>query len=230
MSPSPKLIFSINSNINGFLKVVDTSSGRELRSNKDIVISLSENHKYFRERYWGIYIEELRKLRNTYKRALCLGLGGGSIQNQLSKIYPGIEMLSIEIDPLMNDIYNYYFLGNKTVNHKILNMDALIFLKNHSRFGAYEGYFDLIFVDIVSSMGLNEFEKVKNFYKLSKKLLKKDGIFSMNLIIKDNAQYEESVKILDLLKEEFIDIKLVYTGDTLGKANLEVFASDKITL
>lgn len=230
MQQKPKVIFSIFSEINGFLKVVDTPSGRELRSDKNILVTLADNHKFFNNRYWGIYIEEVKKLRNNYKRILCLGLGGGSIQNRLFKMYPGVEIISIEIDPLMNDIHNFYFSGDKNEKHKILNVDAKVFLKYPSRFGDYEGYFDLIFVDVFSSMNVNEYQKIRDFYSSSKRLLKKNGIFSMNLIVKNPEQFNESCIILETIKNEFLDVKSVHTSDFFGLANLEIFASDKLTL
>lgn len=228
MFSKPKIIYSIYSKINGYLKVVDTSSGRELRSDKDILVSLDENHKFFYQRYWGIYLEEVLKLNIKYKTVLCFGLGGGVIQNVLFKKFPGIQITTIEIDPLMNDIHNYYFSGDKNDNHTILNMDAKVFLKNYHKFGDYEKYFDLIFVDIFSSMELGEFSKVKDFYKESKNLLKDTGVYSMNLIVKNHDQFEESQKCLKVLDREFENIKLVYTSDFTGIGNLEVFASGKI--
>jgi spermidine synthase len=230
MPQKPKVIFSVYSKINGFIKVVDTLSGRELKSDQDITITLADNHKYFNNRYWGIYVEELKNLRFSFKKALCFGLGGGSIQNKLFKTYPGIEILTIEIDPLMNDIHNYYFSGDKNDKHQILNLDAELFLKSHQRFGSFEETFDLIFVDVFSSMKVDEFDKVKNFYSTAKTLLRKNGIFSMNLIVKDEDQYLKSQENIKLLKEKFSDVRLVYTSDLTGIANLEVFASDKITL
>jgi len=230
MQQKSKVIFSIFSKINGFLKVVDTPSGRELRSDNNITVSISEKHKYFYERYWGIYVKELKKLRPSLKRVLCFGLGGGSIQNELSKMYPGIEILTIEIDPLMNDIHKYNFSGNLHTNHKILNLDANVFLKQHQRFGDFENYFDLVFLDVFSSMGLDEFSKVKNVFEESKKLLKPNGIFSMNMIVLEKSQFDESIKNLEILKQFYKDTKLVYTGSVLGIANLEVFSSDKINL
>jgi spermidine synthase len=230
MSEKFKVIYSINSEINGLLKVVDTPSGRELRSSKDLIVTLSEKHKFFSKRYWGIYLEELRKLRPTYKKALCIGLGGGAIQNELFKMYPGIEILSIEIDPIMNDIHNFYFSGDQNSNHKILNLDANVFLKYPRRFGAYEKYFDLIFVDVFSGMGVAEFSKVSNIFEKTKDLLKQNGIFSMNVIVQKEEQFEESLKHIETLKLFYSDIKLVYTGSTLGVVNLEIFSSDKINL
>jgi hypothetical protein len=95
MPQKPKVIFSVYSKINGFIKVVDTLSGRELRSDQDITITLSDNHKYFNNRYWGIYVEELKNLRFSFKKALCFGLGGGSIQNKLFKVVYNHEMPEI---------------------------------------------------------------------------------------------------------------------------------------
>jgi len=230
MSHKPKEIFSIFSEINGFIKVVDTVSGRELRSDKDIIVTLADNHKFFSDRYWGIYTEEVRKLRNNCKRILCLGLGGGSIQNQLFKMYPGVEIVSIEIDPLMNDIHNFYFSGDRNNRHRILNIDAKIFLKYPHRFGDFDNYFDLIFVDVFSSMSLDEYQKIKDFYSHSKKLLKTNGVFSMNLIVKLENQFDESSIVLNALKNEFLEIKTVHTSDFFGVANLEIFASDKLSL
>jgi spermidine synthase len=230
MPKIPKIVFSIYSPINGILKVVDTISGRELRSGNDFYVSIPGNHRFFSKRYWGIYLEEVRKLRLSYKKVLCLGLGGGSIQNELFKLYPGVEIVTIELDPLINDIYKYYFSGDKFENHKILNLDAKVFLKHHHRFGNYENYFDLIFVDVFSSMNLDEFEKIKKFISDSKKLLKNNGIFSLNVIVQNSNQFEESKNTVEIVSKEFKDVNLTFTSGFAGVANLLIFGSDKIKL
>jgi len=225
-----KTIFSINSEKNGLLKVVDTPYGRELLASGNAMLSCSENHKFFNTSYWGIFTNNLKKYRENYKRVLVFGLGGGVIQNHLFKNYPGIEIVTIEYDPAMNDIYKYFFSGDKFENHKILNIDAKDFVKASDKFGDYENYFDLVFVDTFSSFKVKEYDNFQNFYKLTKQFLRPNGIFAVNMIVLTDPMFVKSLNYVSDLDKFYKNTELTFVGNILGNPNLLTFSSDRITL
>lgn len=225
-----KTVFSINSEKNGLLKVIDTPFGRELIANDGAMLSCSEDHQIFNEAYWGIFLKKLKKYRSNVKRALVFGLGGGVVQNNLFKMYPGIEIVSIEYDPTMNDIYKYFFSGDKFENHKILNLDAKDFVKISDKFGDFENYFDLVFVDTFSSFTDKEYTNYNNFYSVLKKFLRPNGLFCVNMIILTESMFEQSLKYLKDVSGFYKNTDVSFVGNFIGNSNLVTFSSDKIDL
>lgn len=230
MFNNKKVIYEINSEKNGKIRVVDYPSGRVLETESDALLSCSENYKYLDRFYWGVFLDKVKKYRPNVKRALIFGLAGGVIQNKLFKMYPGIEIVSIEYDHTMNDIYNYFFGGNLHPNHKILNIDAKDFVKNFHKFDNYEEYFDLIFVDTFSSFEDKEYDNYNNFYKETKKFLRKNGLFSVNMIVKTDSMFEKSKFYLENLKKNYSNTHYSLVGTFFGNSNLVTFSSDKLNL
>ncbi|NBO36067.1 hypothetical protein EBU91_00770 [bacterium] len=225
-----KVVFSIHSDYNGNLKVVDRGYGRELVSDKGVYLSISENHKFLDKGFFGILAKEISKKRNNLKKALIIGLAGGTIPNILFKKYPGIEIISVEIDPLMNDIYKYFFSGDKHDRHRIINVDANYLLKNPERFNIFEEQFDFILLDTFSSISPKEFDSYRNFFKCVKKLLKKNGIMGVNMISQNDELYEKAQENVRFISETFNDTDVNIICNIFGNANVVVLASDKLNL
>lgn len=227
---SKKIIYEVNSEKNGKLSVVDYPSGRVLQTEEEAILSCSENYKYLDRMYWGTFLEEIKKYRPTIKRALIFGLGGGAIQNNLFKIYPGIEIVSIEYDSTIIDIYNYFFGGDKYSNHKIFNVDAKDFVSKSHKLGDYEGYFDLVFIDTFSSFQDSEYEGLNSFYSQTKKFLNPKGLYALNMIVKTDTMFEKSKPYLANLKTHYKETNYFLIGTVFGNSNLVTFSSDKLNL
>ena len=230
LTSKPKVIFSVNSEKNGYLRVVDNNFGRELLTEEGAMLSVSENYSRLKEFYWGVFPKKLKKYRNNIKRALVFGLGGGVIQNQLFKMYPGIEIVTIEYDSSMNDIYSYFFSGDKFPQHKIINVDAKLFVKNSHKFGDFENYFDLIFVDTFSSFKVQEYENYNGFYSDTKKFLKTNGIFGVNMIVMTDPMFVEGLEYVTQLEKFYQNTEIALVGFFAGNSNLLTFSSDKLNL
>ena len=226
----PKVIFSINSEKNGYLRVVDNSFGRELITEEGAILSVSENHSKLREYYWGLFPKKIKKYRDNIKRALVFGLGGGLVQNQLFRMYPGIEIVTIEYDSSMNDIYSYFFSGDKYPQHKIINIDAKLFVKNSHKFGDFGNYFDLVFMDTFSSFKVKEYENYNGLYSETKKFLKTNGIFAVNMIVSTEPMYAESLVHINQLEKFYQKTEIALIGSFAGNSNLLTFSSDKLNL
>lgn len=225
-----KVIFSIHSDYNGKLEVIDRSYGRELVSDKGVYLSISENHKYIDRGFFGVLSKEISKKRTNLKKALIVGLAGGTIPNILFKKYPGIEIISVEIDPLMNDIYSYFFSGDKHDNHRIINVDANYLLKNPERFEIYEEEFDFILLDTFSSISVKEFNNFSNFFKNVKKLLSKKGVLGVNMIAQNDELYNKAQENIKIISDLFAEVEVNLVCKISGNANLVVLASDKLNL
>jgi spermidine synthase len=230
MNQDSKVIFSTSSDYNGNLQVIDRKYGRELVSDKGVFLSLSVNHKYLPYVLFGILSTEVFKKRDRIKKALIIGLAGGTIPILLFKRYPGIEIVSVEIDPVMNDIFKYFFSGDRYENHRIINVDANYLLKNPKKFEIYEEEFDFILLDTFLSISVTEFENYENFFKNVKKLLRKDGVLGVNMIAETNELYQRAQKNIDTISEIFKDVEVSLVCKMIGNANLVVLASDKLDL
>ncbi len=230
LTSKPKVIFSINSEKNGHLRVVDNNFGRELLTEEGAILSVSENHSKIREYYWGLFPKKIKKYRDNVKRALVFGLGGGLVQNQLFKLYPGIEITTIEYDSSMNDIYSYFFSGDKYPLHKIINMDAKLFVKNSHKFGDYENYFDLIFLDTFSSFKVKEYDSYNGLFSVTKKLLKTNGIFAVNMIVSTDPMFKEGLEYVSQLEKFYEKTEIALIGSFVGNSNLLTFSSDKLNV
>jgi spermidine synthase len=174
--------------------------------------------------------KEISKKRTNLKKALIVGLAGGTIPNILFKKYPGIEIISVEIDPLMNDIYSYFFSGDKHDNHRIINVDANYLLKNPERFEIYEEEFDFILLDTFSSISVKEFNNFSNFFKNVKKLLSKKGVLAVNMIAQNDELYNKAQENIKIISDLFAEVEVNLVCKINGNANLVVLASDKLNL
>lgn len=72
---------------------------------------------------------------------LLLGLGGGSVIKYLRRRYPSARLTAVEIDPVMIDIARKHFRIEKVKNLKIVNQDAVVFIKKAKE------HYSLILVD-----------------------------------------------------------------------------------
>ncbi len=77
---------------------------------------------------------------------LLLGLGGGSVIKYLRRRYPRARLTAVEIDPVMIDIARRHFHIKQVRNLKIVNEDAVKFIKEtKEKFGlilvdCYQGH------------------------------------------------------------------------------------------
>jgi|CXWL01.1.fsa_nt_gi predicted membrane-bound spermidine synthase len=79
---------------------------------------------------WSAAIRNLLPKNYSPQNILLLGLGGGSALFWLRRRFPKAHLTAIEIDPLMIDLAKKYFKVDKIKNLKIVNADAVEFIKN----------------------------------------------------------------------------------------------------
>jgi len=130
----------------------------------------------------------------------------------------------------MNDIYKYYFSGDRFEKHQIINLSGETFVKTHHRLGDFEGKFDLVFVDTFSSFKEKEYDSFNTFYQQTKTFLKNNGLFSVNMIVWTDPMFEECQPYLEKVKNFYQETELYFVGTAFGNSNIVTFSSDKLNL
>lgn len=112
---------------------------------------------------WSQGINHLLPKDYQPDNVLLLGLGGGSALFWLRKHYPQAALTAIEIDPVMINIAKQYFKVDKIKNLKIINTDAVKFIKETRK------KFSLILMDCYQGFETPpEFEDIKVLQKMKK--------------------------------------------------------------
>lgn len=79
--------------------------------------------------------------REPPKNALIIGMGGGTISKYLKKYYPDLEIINVEMDPVVVDVAKRFFNFVETPSNRIVVMDGRRFLRRSGE------KYDLIFLD-----------------------------------------------------------------------------------
>ncbi|MFN8612324.1 MAG: fused MFS/spermidine synthase [Vulcanimicrobiota bacterium] len=126
-------------------------------------------HQYSRLQMLGtLYPQDLR-------RALVVGLGGGSLSKALLAQYPELEVDSIELDPEIVRLARQYFAYHEGGRCRTVVSDARQFLQKNST--AY----DLIVLDAFDGLEIPTALRTRQFYELVKKHLNPGGVAVSNL-------------------------------------------------
>jgi spermidine synthase len=114
--------------------------------------------------------------RPDAKRALIIGLGGGSIPKKLQKEFPALEMDVVEIDPEVIQIAKTHFNVRESKTLKLHAQDGRLFLQKTP----YQ--YDIIFLDAYYTDAMPFHLTTKEFFELAQRKLTANGIIVANLI------------------------------------------------
>lgn len=130
-------------------------------------------------------------LKPDASRFLCVGLGGGSIPRFLLNQINNCQVDIIEIRPKVVDIaFDYFYLQNDHRIKVFLGKGGEIIKKQ-----SFQPY-DMIFVDAYDKKGISKETITKEFIKDCSKLLKTQGIFSINVWSEPRTTYKATKQSL----------------------------------
>ena len=110
------------------------------------------------------------------KRALIIGLGGGSIPKKLQKEFPSLEMDVVEIDPQVIEVARKHFDFREGKNVRVHAQDGRLFLTRTSR------EYDLIVLDAYHTDAIPFHLTTREFFELAERKLASNGTLVVNII------------------------------------------------
>jgi spermidine synthase len=123
------------------------------------------------------------------KNVLIIGLGGGTLSNNLLVMYPDIAIDNVEIDPAVVRVAIDYFdfkQTDKVVSHI---QDGRIFIKRALR---KKQQYDLIILDAFNGEYIPEHLLTKEFLEETKALLSEQGVLVANTFSSSKLLHHES--------------------------------------
>ncbi|MFT7688181.1 MAG: spermidine synthase [Candidatus Azotimanducaceae bacterium] len=148
-------------------------------------------------------------LNHSPKDVLVIGLGGGSIPNTLSELYPEAIIDVVEIDEAVFRVAKQYFDFTETEKIKVHISDARVFIK---RAGIRKQKYDLIILDAFTGDYIPEHLMTVEFLKETKALLKADGTLVANTFSTSKLYDHESASY-QLVFGDFLNFKMPNTGN-----------------
>ncbi len=138
---NPKIVHSISSPLSGKINVWEKDGGLVLEVG-GYPQSVSVNTPDLPRRYWYKAVEEVSSRLANPGRVLVIGVGGGTILHLLSRKFPGLKMVGVEIDEEILRIARQFFELEKIPNLEIVTGDGGEYV------ASYQGDpLDLVFVD-----------------------------------------------------------------------------------
>ncbi|OGC51548.1 hypothetical protein A2W32_01060, partial [candidate division WWE3 bacterium RBG_16_37_10] len=164
---------------------------------------------------FGRMVQVLKQQEPNLRKVLVFGLGGGAMQNLISKSFPGVEIISVEIDPVMIDTAKEFFNLDQIPNHRVINDDAFRVVVEPEKFDLTIQSFDAVVIDIYCGSKYPDLGKSGNFFASIKKILHPGGLAVFNRIYLQSHQYDVDLFVKDL-SEFFTDVN---TTTVAGKTN-----------
>lgn len=123
------------------------------------------------------------------KRILIIGLGGGTVSNTLSELYPNSKIDNVEIDPAVIKVAREYFDFNENDKVNTYSQDGRIFIK---RALLKQQSYDWIILDAFNGDYIPEHLLTQEFLQEAKNLLSNEGILSANTFSLSDLYAHES--------------------------------------
>jgi len=160
----------------------------------------------------NIWFKGLNKITSFPASVLILGLGGGTAASLTARSWPKAEITGIEIDPKMIQLGKKYFELDKLPQLKIIQGDAIEFIKNKKQ--QNKDKYDLILVDLYLGEKIVKESENKDFLISIKRRLSNKGIVLFNRLFYDEHK-EEAEGFVKLVEKYFKMVDLVRAWSNL---------------
>jgi len=141
------------------------------------------------KKVWETSLRKTKQTKGEVKKALILGLGGGSIANLIGRFWGEVEIVGVDIDPVIVELGKRY-LGVDT-DVKVEITDAIGWVKKD------KSKYDLICLDTYVEDQFPKKLESDSFLKNVKGLLAKSGVLVVNRLY-----YGEKRKEADLFEKK----------------------------
>jgi len=177
----PKILYETQSDYNGAIQVVQVGDTRRLRVGK-ITQSINWDSPFATRMVWGGVVDLLKEQEPNLRNILVLGLGGGTMQQLISKSFPETQITSVELDATIIAVAKDYFNLGEMQNHTIINDDALRVIAEPEAYGLKNYSFDAIVVDIYCGQDYPDLGNTGSFIGNLRNLVRPEGLIIFNRI------------------------------------------------
>ena len=159
-----------------------------------------ENPEKLAFRYTKMLMGALYLIPNP-QRVLVIGLGGGTLANTLSSLYPDLEIHAVEIDGAVIKVAKKYFRFRTTDKIKAFEEDGRLFVKRVLR--KKDPGYDLIILDAFDQEYIPEHLLTKEFLEELKLILLPGGVLAANTWASSKLYDHESATYESVFGEFF---------------------------
>ncbi|WP_372761803.1 spermidine synthase [Pseudoalteromonas sp.] len=138
------------------------------------------------------------------KKVLIIGLGGGTLSNTISELYPAATITNIEIDPAVISVARNYFAFQESDKVTAKAQDGRIFIK---RAALKKQQFDWIILDAFNGDYIPEHLLTKEFFTELKSVLADGGVVAANTFSSSKLYQHESATYYAVFGD-FINVSL----------------------
>lgn len=217
----PKVIFEVDSDHNGKITVLEVGHTRKLTVD-GIVQSINWDSPAAEKMVWGKIVRVLKENEPELKSILILGLGGGTMQQLISKAFKDIHITSVELDPVMVNVAKEYFNVDSIPNHRIIVDDALRVMADPGEYGLAENSFGAVVIDIYCGEKYPELGRSGNFISGLLRIVIPGGLIVFNRIYLNHHQ-EEVNSFIEMVEEHLNDVKSLIIAGKTNSDNVLIF-------
>ena len=217
----PKVIYSVQSDINGKIDVVQVGKTRKLVVD-GIAQSLNWDAPSTERLVWGRAVDVLEHNETKLRNILVLGLGGGTVQHLLIKAFPDVSIVSVDIDPVVKDIAQKYFDLDSIPNHRVIIDDACRVIVEPENFDIAKRSFQVVYIDIYVGSAFPELGKSGNFVAAVKELVTPGGLVMFNRIYTKDHQDEVNA-FIDFVEGFLHDVQTLVVAGYTNSDNVLIY-------
>ncbi len=218
---APTVLFEADSKISGKIQVIEKGKTRKLLVN-GVIQSVNSDSPVASRLYWGRMVDVISESLGGATKALVLGLGGGAIVRILSNRFPGINIVSVDLDPAIVDVARKFFGVEDIVNHRIIVEDACRVVTSPEEFGLSLGQFDVVIVDIFVGDIYPELGNSGTFFAGIKRFLIPHGLAVFNRFYLKHHQDDVNV-FIENVSDHFSDVKSLIVAGRTNSDNVIIY-------
>lgn len=217
----PQVIYSTESKYNGKIDVVEVGRTRKIKVN-GIDQSLNWNSPVCEKLVWGKAVSLLKREEPELNSVLVLGLGGGTIQQLISRELPSAHVTSVEIDSVMVDIATKYFDLDKIPNHRVIVSDALRVVASPEEFELNKTSFNAAIVDIYIGEDYPDLGKSGNFIDAVRDMIVPGGLVVFNRIYTKH-HHDDVDLFIEQVQDFLVDVRTEIVAGYTNSDNILVY-------
>lgn len=217
----PKVIYKTSSKYNSDIEVVESKGVKRLVVN-DQTQSIDPNSPQAEKMVWGRAVRLIKEEVPELHTLMLLGLGGGTMPHILHREFPGVVIVSVEIDDVMVNVAKHYFDVDKIPNHYIIVDDACRVIIQPETFNLKPQSFQVLVVDIFVGDEYPDLGESGNFLAHVCKMVMPGGLIIFNRFYFEDHQ-EDVHEFIDNVEMYLDDVKTTIVPGKTNSDNLLIY-------